>query len=570
MAPVSTPWSVRLLGWSAFSLLLASTTQAASPAVKVNGTNIVGSSQAVGGLIGVDFFGGIPFAKPPLGDLRFAPPVEIDSLGVPTFNATEFGAPCVQFNLTGVSEDCLTLNIYRPSEALLPTNASVPVLFWIYGGGFLEGETSIYDATEIIVQSVLRGTPIVYVSVNYRVGPFGFPQGTEAAQLGALNVGLKDQLAGLSWVQKHIRAFGGDPTKVTIFGQSAGSISIAQLYLNSGLEKYGVRGAIFESGSAGSLPIFDASRREVVWDSFVGNTTACTDATAGATFGCLRNATTSDLLSSWETIAALFPEPFLFSPVIDGPNGIIPDLPSKLLAAGHFSKIPFIAGTVLDEGTDFVPQSISSEQELIEFLVISDNPFNPTLSTKFQQDIATLLQLYPDIPALGSPFGTGNETFGLSSEYKRASALLGDASFQAPRREWIQTAAAAGVTTYGYIFTDQHAAAADPAAGVQHASEIPYVYGDPTVTESNMGVGVLATSMTHYWISFAVSGTPNDGKGLPRTAWPQYQPNNQVLIQFDTTNLTSDLSKATFAIIPDTYRAQQISFINSISADLGE
>ncbi|TBU43918.1 hypothetical protein BD309DRAFT_990637 [Dichomitus squalens] len=121
----------------------------------------------------------------------------------------------------------------------------------------------------------------------------------------------------------------------------------------------------------------------------------------------------------------------------------------------------------LDEGTDFVPESISSDEELIDFLVVSDDTFTPTLSPSHSSRV-------------------------------------------------IQTAAAAGVTTYGYIFTDQHAAAADPPAGVQHASEIPYVYGAPAVTESDLGVGVLATSMTHYWISFAVSGTANDGKGLRR------------------------------------------------------
>ena len=212
------------------------------------------------------------------------------------------------------------------------------------------------------------------------------------------------------------------------------------------------------------MPVSNASSHQVVWDAFVGNTTACTGATAGSTFACMRNTTTSDLLSSWETIAALFPEPFLFSPAIDGPDGIIPDLPSRLLAAGHFSKIPFIAGTVLDEGTDFVPESISSDEEVLEFIVIADSPFVPTLSAQFEQDVATLLQLYPDIPALGSPFGTGNETFGLSSEYKRAAAMYGDVSFQAVRRRWIQAAAEAGVRAYGYVFADQNVAT-DPSRG---------------------------------------------------------------------------------------------------------
>ncbi|KAI1795283.1 extracellular triacylglycerol lipase precursor [Ganoderma leucocontextum] len=575
------PLCAPLWGWTTLFLSLAPwLVQGAPPTVHVNGTSIIGTSQTFADVITVDFFGGIPFAEPPLGDLRFAPPVEIDTLGVPTFDATAFGAPCVQFDVDGVSEDCLTVNVFRPSELVLALGSPVPVMLWIYGGGFLEGVSTVFNASEIIVQSVVRGTPVIYVSINYRVGPFGFPQGTEADQLGAVNLGLKDQLAAISWVQKHIRAFGGDPTKacqrclpsdaITLFGQSAGSISIADLYLNAGLENYGVRGAIMESGSAGTLPSFNASRREVVWDAFVANTTECADAAQGSTFACMRNATTSDLLSSWEAIAPVFPEPFLFVPVIDGPNGLLPDLPSKLLAAGHFSKIPFMAGTVLDEGTDFVPVQISTDEQLVEFIVVANNPFAPSLTPQFQTDVATLLTLYPDNPALGSPFGTGNETFGLSSQYKRAAALLGDASFQGTRREWIQAATAAGLTTFGYIFTDQNVAAADPATGVHHASEVPYVYGSPAIAEANVESGVVALAMMDYWVSFAVSGTPNDGYGLPKTTWPQYTSDSQVLIQFDTTKLTSNLSEATFAVIPDTYRAQQISFINSVAADLGE
>ncbi|PIL26441.1 hypothetical protein GSI_12199 [Ganoderma sinense ZZ0214-1] len=560
------PWR-----WTALVLALAPwLAQAAPPTVDVNGTSIVGTSQTFVDLVDVEFFGGIPFAEPPLGDLRFAPPVEIDSLGVPTFNATAFGAPCVQFDVDGVSEDCLTVNIFRPSELVLSLEGPVPVMLWVYGGAFLEGVSSDFNASEIVIQSVVRGTPVVYVSFNYRVGPFGFPQGSEADQLGAVNLGLKDQLAAISWVQKHISAFGGDPTKITLFGQSAGSISIADFYLNAGLENYGVRGAIMESGSSGTLPSFTASRRDVVWDAFVANTTECASVAPGSTFACMRNATTSDLLSSWEAVAAVFPVPFLFVPVIDGPNGLLPDLPSKLLAAGNFSKIPFMAGTVFDEGTDFTPEQISTDAQVEEFMIDADNPFASALSNQFQQDLAELLTLYPDNPALGSPFGTDNETFGLSSQYKRASALLGDASFQATRREWIQAAAGAGVTTFGYIFTDQNAALANPVRGVHHASEVAYVYGDPAIAEANVSSGVVALAMMDYWVSFAVNGTPNDGNGLPKTTWPQYTLDNQVLIQFDTTELTSNLSEATFSIIPDDYRANQIIFINSVAAELGE
>ncbi|KAM5532515.1 hypothetical protein V8D89_013802 [Ganoderma adspersum] len=544
----------RLMRWTSLSLCLAPLSALATvPTVEINGTSIVGTSQLSATNVTVEFFGGIPFAEPPLGELRFASPVATNTFAVSTVNATAFGASCVQLGVDGVSEDCLTLNVFRPSESVLSSQTLVPVMIWIYGGGFRKGSSSSFNANEIIAQSVLRGTPVVYVSFNYRVGPFGFPQGTEAGQLGAVNLGLKDQLAAISWVQKHISAFGGDPTKITLFGQSAGSVSIADLYLNAGLENYGVRGAIMESGAAETVPLYNASRRDLIWDTFATNITGCEDLALGSTFSCLRNATTSALVSSWEAVAAAFSDLVLFGPVLDGPTGLLPDLPSKLLAAGRFSKIPFITGTVLDEGTAFVPQPVPSPFDPVSFLLAAVSPSPHESSAQLESDIDTLLALYPDNPTAGSLFGTGNETFGLGDEYKRIAALVGDVMTQAPKRVWIQAAAKAGVPTYGYVFADQTAAVAKPSLGVYHGTEIPWVYGLPSVAEASAESGLVSRAM-----------------GLARTPWPQHKPDNQVLIQFDTTNLTSDLSEATFAVVPDNYRAEQIAFINSIVVDLNE
>ncbi|PIL25854.1 hypothetical protein GSI_11607 [Ganoderma sinense ZZ0214-1] len=563
--------SARLLRWTSLSLCLAPLCAlGAVPTVEIDGTSIFGASQPSASNVTIEFFGGIPFAEPPLGRLRFAPPVATDSFAAPRLNATTFGASCVQLGVDSVSEDCLTLNIFRPSESVLSNESLVPVMVWFYGGGFRKGTSSSFNASEIIAQSVLRGTPVVYVSFNYRVGPFGFPQGTEAGELGAVNLGLEDQLAAVSWVHKHIGAFGGDPTKITLFGQSAGSVSIADLYLNSGLENFGVRGAIMESGAAETVPLFNASRRDLIWDTFATNVTGCEDVAQGSTFSCLRNATTSALVSSWEAVATTFSDLVLFGPVLDGPTGLLPDLPSKLLATGRFSKIPFITGTVLDEGTAFVPQPLPSPFDPTVFLLASASPSPHQSSTQLEEDIETLLGLYPDDPTAGSPFGTGNETFGLGSEYKRMAALVGDVMTQAPKRAWIQAAAKAGVAAYGYMFADKTAAEAKPSLGVYHGTEIPWVYGLPSVEEASAESGVVSRAMVDYWLSFVVSGTPNDGKGLARTIWPQYKSDNQVLIQFDTTNLTSDLSDATFATIPDDYRAEQMAFIDSIAADLNE
>ncbi|PIL26418.1 hypothetical protein GSI_12175 [Ganoderma sinense ZZ0214-1] len=566
----ASPLTASLLRFLALILFLGPwSSHATSPSVELNGTTVTGTAHKFTDNLTVEFYGGIPFAKPPVGELRFAPPVEINGIGVSAFDATKFGAPCVQSGVEGVSEDCLTLNIFRPSESVLSNEDAAPVMVWISGLGFMEGVSSTFNASQIIMRSIQRGTPVVYVSINYRLGPFGFPQGSEADSLGSLNLGLKDQLAAISWVQKYIGAFGGDPTKITLFGQSAGSMSIATLYLNAGLENYGVRGAIMESGFAGSLPSIDASRGDLLWDAFAANVTVCAGVFRGSTFSCLRNATADALLSSWEAAVEAIPDLFHFVPVIDGPGGLLPDVPSNLLAAGNFSRIPFIAGTVVDEGTDFVPRQISSDLQYPEFVLIAEDPFPEVVTPDFQVSVGTLIALYPDDPAAGSPFGTGNETFGLSSQYKRASAMYGDVSFQAVRRRWIEAATAAGVTAYGYVFADQNVAVADPSKGVYHASEVPYIYDSQSVVGTNQESGRVSLAMVDHWLSFVVSGTPNDGKGSGRTTWPQYTPDNQVLIQFDTTNLLANSSNATFAVVADDYRAQQISAINSVAAALG-
>lgn len=222
-----------------------------------------------------------------------------------------------------------------------------------------------------------------------------------------------------------------------------------------------------ESGSAETVPLFNASYRDLIWNAFATNVTGCEGAPQGSTFPCLRNASipTSAILSSWEATAATFSGPVPFGPVLDGPSGLLPNLPSKLLAAHRFSKIPFITGAVLDEGTEFIPRPLPSPFDPAKFLLAATIPWPHQATPQLEQDIDRLLALYPDDPALGSPFGTGNETFGLGSEYKRMAALVGDVMTQAPRRAWIQAAAEAGVPVYGYIFADQAAAAADPSLG---------------------------------------------------------------------------------------------------------
>ncbi|KAF9045371.1 esterase 1 [Panaeolus papilionaceus] len=537
-------------------LTLATAAFAAAPQVKIGGTTFTGRDVT---LFKQDFFGGIPFAEPPLGNLRLKPPVLKTRLNQKTFDASNFGKGCLQVGGTPTtfSEDCLTINVFRPTG--ISKDAQLPVLFWTpsadfgpasYGGGFQDGEASIFNGSAIVAQSVARGTPLIYVNFNYRLGPLGFPQGQEADNKKALNLALKDQLAALEWVQANIEFFGGDKKKVTAFGESAGAIMTAVLFLNSPIEKL-ARAAIFESGSAATALEFPAARREVDWQNFVSGVPSCASlATSGNTFDCLQHANSTEILSGVVNAINSANELFGFDPTIDGPGGLFPEIASQILKKNKFAKLPFIAGTNLDEGTIFTSQTSLTQDDIKANIIASYSP--PLVDPAVLQATADrLLELYPDDPADGSPFDTGVSTFGLPSGFKREAALQGDLSFQSQRRSWIQTASRAGVKTFGYLFT-QPQPDLPPAVGVAHGSEVLFVYGAPT--DRSPSAVQLSSIMIDYWVSFATSLDPNDGKGNARPVWPQYTPSNEVLLQLNGDNTT---------VIPDDYRKEQIDFINS-------
>ncbi|KAJ6562360.1 esterase 1 [Mycena capillaripes] len=502
-----------------------------------------------------EFFGGIPYAEPPIGSLRFARPVAKFSLGnATTFDATNFGPSCIQpaspFIPAGLpmSEDCLTINIFRPAG--LSSDAGLPVMVWIFGGSFFTGTPVTFNGSELVFRSITRSTPVIYVSFSYRLGPLGFPQGPEAAARGVLNLGLRDSTVALQWVQKNIAAFGGDPAQVTVFGQSAGSVSVGLLYLNANFASL-ARAAIFQSGQPGTTVLFDSNRAVPQWLVFANTACGTTDLTANNTFSCLLTASTDDILAGEEAgVSALVGE-FPFIPVLDGPGGIIPTLPSVRLASGAGGNVPFIAGSVLDDGTLFVAASVgtTSVDQIVSQINTSFTPC-PIGPAALSNATSALLDLYPDDPAVGCPFNTGNDTFGFSAEYKRAAALLGDLLIQAPRRSWSQTATEGGTKVFSYMFIDPQPEN-PPFLGVAHLSELPYIYGGITA-ENGTDKAALSEMMQDYWISFATSLDPNDGKGSTRPTWEEYG-KNQRIIQLNSTNT---------AMVADDFRQQQMTFLN--------
>ncbi|KAI0251263.1 esterase 1 [Lactifluus subvellereus] len=521
-------------------IVLATLHRGRSPKVHLRGTTLIGRRLQPSNL---DFFGGIPFAEPPVSNLRFAPPLLKTPLDSPqSFKASNYGPQCLQpHSDADMSEDCLTLNVLRPSG--VDINSHLPVMVWIYGGGFYSGGSSLYDGAPLVQQSVARGTPIIFVSMNYRLGALGFPQGAEAQTRAALNLGLYDQWTALEWVQNNIASFGGDPSKVTVFGQSAGALSTSYHYLNENFTTV-ARAAIFMSGMASTLPIFDPYRAIPSWMLFAQNTPSCATRSPSPnnTFSCLMSASSSDLRAGMNAAMAI--ELFPFRPVLDGPQGILRDSPARRLSRGAGGQVPFMAGTNLDEGTSFIPQNFQV-QDIVTWLNAN---FTPSLygSGGLKLGLDDLISRYPNEPSAGSPFGTGNETFGTGPGYKRGAAILGDIIFQAQRRFWSQTTSA---PSYAYIFTDRQSDT-NSSLGVFHSSELPYLFSD-LAKNGPQKTAQLSRAMLDYWISFAVSLTPNDGKGTSRPHWGTYEETKGVL-QLNSDNMS---------LIPDNDRADSIGLI---------
>ncbi|KAJ2921732.1 hypothetical protein H1R20_g15364, partial [Candolleomyces eurysporus] len=369
----------------------------------------------------------------------------------------------------------------------------------------------------------------------------------------ALNLALEDQIAALEWVQANIHFFGGDKNKVTIFGESAGAMMTGVLLLNPKLERL-ARGAILESGSSNGPSSFSAARNERSWQNFVTKVPSCASvATSGNTFSCLQSATTEEITAAmFEAITLV---ELVWTPTLDtGRNSLYPDLASRLYSKGRFARLPFIAGTNRDEGTLFASQQPLTD-EALKAALIAANVSPGGSPSALDAAIDRVLELYPADPAVGSPYGTGDELFGLPASYKRHASIMGDLTFDAPRRMWSQTAAKFGIKSYGYHFTDPQAV---PPLGVAHGAEIPYVFGQVPPTASAPSQN-LSLAMMDYWISFTVSLDPNDGKGVARPRWPQYKSNHRVLLQLEGGNTT---------VIQDDFRKEQISFLNKNAGTL--
>ncbi|EUC62981.1 extracellular lipase, putative [Rhizoctonia solani AG-3 Rhs1AP] len=413
----------------------------------------------------------------------------------------------------------------------------------------------------MVQPSIPAGKPFIYVALNYRTGLFGFPPGTKSAAAGALNLGLKDQRLALEWVQENIEYFGGDKTRVTLFGESAGAISTAYQSMYKGGDIGGVfRGMIMQSGSPSSVnaPPADDPIQEQMYQFFV-NATGCTG--AADTFECLRSAPSDVLQQANQDVIQVPAEwkgpdqgPVALGPVLAPGDVFLPELPSVSIHAGRYAKVPFINGDVKDEGTVFINQTTPQTDKNVTGWLTYQAP-GLYFGIDNETAVTELLKYYLADPAVGSPYGTGNETFGVAAQYKRLASLVGDLIFEASRRDHLRTATADGVNAWSYFF-NQTLNSLDPTLtswGVQHVAENTFVFS--AVDEFLEGSTVpedfsrLEDATFNYWLNFAYNLDPNEPSNS-HLYWPKYG-----------SNATSISLGSTISLISDTYRAKGIDYI---------
>jgi para-nitrobenzyl esterase len=428
-------------------------------------------------------FLGIPYAKPPVGTLRFAPPLPADPwLG--TFDATQFGDACPQQDPALApqqmqSENCLTLNVYAPSAATQP----LPVMVFIHGGAFVSGGSSQYDA------KALSGTRVVVVTLNYRLGVLGFfshpALDATRPDAPAGSDGLRDQELALRWVHDHIAAFGGDPKNVTLFGESAGAIS-ACLHWVSPTSSALAQRFIIESGACTSdaYAVQDKSEANALGRDL--SEALCPDATD--VLGCLREKSVEELVQ-WGVTRGQFGAGW--RPTLEGPGGILPDTVEHLIASSA-ALAPIIIGTNAREWGLFQRLGAAKVNNREKLARISAATFGAKA----------------DQVARYYPARTDEDA---SEVYVR---LVTDAAFRCPTRTLAQLASQRGASVFLYSFEQGSAL---------HAQELDYVFGDNIMSyyyDALPPSAALTASVQHYWTQFALRGDPN-AKG--EVEWPRYR-----------------------------------------------
>ena len=448
----------------------------------------------------VTSFKGIPYAAPPVGDLRWKAPAEAEPWeGVR--DATGFGGSCTQgtgwdpgYEQPTLNEDCLYLNVYRPSE---PSSDELPVFVWNHGGGNVAGAGRDTDPTKFITK-----TEAVYVTINYRVGAMGWldTTGLEADNPdgAAGNFGLLDQQAALSWIQENIGQFGGDADNVTLAGQSAGASNTCAHLASPGADGLFDR-AILQSGGCSARTPEAARTSGAAFAAEIG----CPD--PATELACLRGKTPAEVLAAQTVVRQ--------SGSVYG-NAVLPTDPLELLKAGKLTRLPVIVGGTADESQ----QSVFAAYDYVGN-PITEQMLADLIATTYPAGAAEVAAAYP------------------AANYASPTVAWGDVQSdqRACRDLTLRDRMAADTKTYAYEFAEKDGPpftsiwrlGTDYPFGATHVNDLGYLWDYlgtalPFSTEQVQ----LSDQMISYWSSFADDGRP-DVKFAPE--WPRYRPQGDLL-----------------------------------------
>ncbi|XP_038168173.1 carboxylesterase 1F-like [Arvicola amphibius] len=472
----------------------------------------------------VAVFLGVPFAKPPLGSLRFAPPQPAEPWNF-VKNATSYPPMCSQDAVKGqrvndlltnrkekihleFSEDCLYLNIYTP--AILTRSSRLPVMVWIHGGGLTLGGASTYDGLALSAHE-----NVVVVTIQYRLSIWGFFSTGDEHSRG--NWGHLDQVAALRWVQDNIANFGGDPDSVTIFGESAGGFSVSVLVL-SPLAKNLFHRAISESGVIIVPGLFATDVRTVT--EKIAVMAGCKTTTSAVLVHCLRQKTEDELLEVMQKMS-LFKldlqgdtkesNPFIPT-VIDGV--VLPKAPEEILAEKHFNTVPYIVGINKQEFGWLMPTMMGFPQ--------TDVKWDKKMAIAILQKFSPHLGIHEDaVPVAFERYVRGSN----EPDKIRDGILefIGDVTFGVPSVTVSRGHRDTGAPTYMYEFQyhPSFSSHARPKNVVgDHGDEVYSVLGAPILRGGASEEEIrLSRMVMKFWANFARNGNPN-GEGLPH--WPAY------------------------------------------------
>ncbi|XP_037502930.1 acetylcholinesterase [Rhipicephalus sanguineus] len=477
----------------------------------------------------VEEYRGIPFAQPPVGRLRFLPPQPAKPWdGILDATSKRTACPQVVFSefMAGeieYTEDCLHLNVWSPASR---DGDLAPVVVWIHGGGFTQGCASYDNYTGA---PLAAKTGLVVVSMNYRLGILGFLDANSPEAPG--NMGLMDQSLALKWIRENIRDFGGDPSRVTILGESAGGMS-AHAHVLSPVSRGLFQRAYMMSGTLHTLDFFDATHESISKGNKVASVVGCSGgdrslgSNAEAVIDCLRTKSADELvLAAAESLA---PKIFLFLPTYH--NEFLPKVPTVAISKGFFHNVDIVLGVTEDEGVLSLIYPLRSELLPDDVEGLDEKIFKHSL----HEGVFSWLKM--DFPEMLEKYtAEAQDKFSLRRGYVD---YISDSVFVCPMHFTAEKHADRGQTVYSYVFGHKSAKNPLPAwMGTPHAFDINYIFGVPLVNKERFDDEDAAVSevVVTALKTFAANGVPE----LPmKKPWPKYTADSPVSVYIDYENIT--------------------------------